>query len=149
MDQSPPTKKPDGDGLLNGLPRPASIDKSTSTSTPTENSDGGRLQMSKQPSDQGDHFQQRARFAHDIARRLADGANLDSLAHQTNMTVDQVVRMVAMFAVQASDVGKVCLGTEEMYAMFAKNEEGKGVTAVDGVGESMGRSCLSDQPKSE
>jgi hypothetical protein len=82
-----------------------------STSTPTENSDGGRLQMSKHPSDQGDHFQQRARFAHDIARRLADGANLDSLAHWNNMTVDQVVRMVAMFAVQASDVGKVCLGT--------------------------------------
>jgi len=111
MDQSPPTRKPDGDGLLEGLPgRPASMDKSTSTSTPTGNSDGGRLQISKQPSDQGDHFKQRARFAHDIARRLADGANLESLAHQTNMTVDQVVRMVAMFAVQASDVGKVCLG---------------------------------------
>jgi hypothetical protein len=109
MDQSSPTKKPDGDGLLEGLPGPASMGKSKPT--PTESSDGGRLQMSKQPSDQGDHFQQRARFAHDIARRLADGANLDSLAHQTNMTVDQVVRMVAMFAVQASDVGKVCLGT--------------------------------------
>ncbi len=104
MDQSTHSKRLDGLFLLAG----SRMNQSSPTKSP--DSHGGR-QLSKQPADHSDHFKQRAQFAHDIARRLADGANLENIAHQSNMTVDQIVRMVAMFAVQAGEVGKVCLGT--------------------------------------
>ena len=103
MDKSTQTKRLDGLFLLAG--------NSLERSTPTKNSGGGRLQPIILPAGHSDHFKQRAQFAHYIARRLADGANLENIAHQTNVTANQVVRMVAMFAVQAGEVGKVCLGT--------------------------------------
>lgn len=57
------------------------------------------------------HHTDRAKIASDMAKRIAGGANLQTLAHDQNMTVEQVCRMVAMFADQAGEIARATLGS--------------------------------------
>ncbi|KAJ9645449.1 hypothetical protein H2204_001028 [Knufia peltigerae] len=77
------------------------------------------------------HHTDRAKIASDMAKRIAGGANLQTLARDQNMTVEQVCRMVAMFADQAGEIARATLGSDTMYNVIAENKEGQGKAIQD------------------
>ncbi|KIW19081.1 hypothetical protein PV08_03373 [Exophiala spinifera] len=119
------------------------MDKATEPNKPSKGVNTNEAKDSF-PSSAPPHYVERANRAFEMAKRISGGANLQTVAGDYSMTTEQVCQMIAMFAVQAGEIGKATLGScslttdksyaqkqETMNTIIGENKEGTGKAIQD------------------